>query len=332
MLGNQQKVLIVKVGYSETLDPEISTITSYGDVLRTTVLLNLYKEEHVTWLVDEKSYPILKSNPYIDRVLIYNLTSVLQLESEEFDTVINLEKVPGLCALSDRVTAWRRYGFRFDSKTGEAEAYPGTEDALLVCQDPNHKRSHNRSWQEHLFEMVGATWKGEPYVFGYQPQGEVVYNVGFNFKVGDKIPSKSWEMESWKSLEALLAPDYSISWQEGLNDMESYFEWIQKSELLVTNDSFGLHLAIALGKKVVGLFGPTNPKEVAFYGCGYGLSPVTNCSKFPCYSATCDYEDGNCVDNIKPEEVYEKVVSLLESEEPLEISDFTEIKTSLMKV
>ncbi len=41
MGSKRQKVLIIKVGYSETLDPEISNVTSYGDVLRTTVLLNL---------------------------------------------------------------------------------------------------------------------------------------------------------------------------------------------------------------------------------------------------------------------------------------------------
>ena len=79
MSSRQQKVLIIKVGYSETLDPEISGITSYGDVLRTTVLLHLYKEDYVTWLVDENAYPILKGNPFIDRMRIYNLTSVLQL-------------------------------------------------------------------------------------------------------------------------------------------------------------------------------------------------------------------------------------------------------------
>ena len=130
MKPKRQKILIIKVGYSETLDPEIDNVTSYGDVLRTTVLLHLYRQDHVTWLVDEKAYPILKRNPYIDRVLIYDLTSVLQLQSEHFDTVINLEKVPGLCALADGITAWRRYGFRFDVKTGEAEAYDGTQSTL----------------------------------------------------------------------------------------------------------------------------------------------------------------------------------------------------------
>ena len=50
------KILIVKMGYSETLDSHMSRISSLGDVLRTTVILHLFKNDHVTWLVDEKAY------------------------------------------------------------------------------------------------------------------------------------------------------------------------------------------------------------------------------------------------------------------------------------
>jgi len=63
-MKRKHKVLIIKVGYSETLAQEISSHTSYGDVLRTTVLLHLYKNDHVTWLVDEKALPILRNNPW----------------------------------------------------------------------------------------------------------------------------------------------------------------------------------------------------------------------------------------------------------------------------
>lgn len=64
------KVLIIKLGYSETLDKEIGITTSLGDVLRSTVILNYLKGDDVTWLVDEKAYPLLKNNPWIKRILI----------------------------------------------------------------------------------------------------------------------------------------------------------------------------------------------------------------------------------------------------------------------
>ena len=261
MILKKHKVLIIKVGHSETLDAEISNITSYGDVLRSTVLLNLYKNDHVTWLVDEKALPILKGNPHIDRILIYNLTSVLQLQAEHFDTVINLEKVPGLCALADSINAWRRYGFRFDVRTGEAEAYDRSDVVLEVCRSIEKKRNRKACWQEGLFEMVGAAWDGEEYVFGYTPKTKEVHDIGFNYQVGNKWPLKGWPMPYWKKLEKLIGKKYSVSWQQGLEDMEDYFDWINSCRMLVTNDSFGMHIALALKKKVVTIFGPTQAWE-----------------------------------------------------------------------
>jgi heptosyltransferase-2 len=313
MRSKGQKVLIIKVGYSETLDPEISNITSYGDVLRTTVLLNLYKDNHVTWLVDENAYSILKNNPYIDRILIYDLTSVLQLQSEHFDTVINLEKVPGLCALADQVTAWRRYGFRFDVKKGEAEAYEGTQNALSVCHDEEKKKKGKRYWQEHLFEMVGARWQSQEYVFGYQPKATEKHDVGFNYQVGNRWPSKVWSMSNWKRLEKLLRKDWSVSWQEGLDDMEQYFDWINSCRLIVTNDSFGLHLAIALKKKILAIFGSTSANEIYLYGLGSIFVPKDGaCPDVPCYLPQCRHDKKLC--DVPCEDVYAEICRLLSIE------------------
>ena len=66
------KVLIIKTGYSETLDQNISFKSSLGDVLRTTVILHLLKENHITWLVDKHAFKLLYGNPYIDKILIYD--------------------------------------------------------------------------------------------------------------------------------------------------------------------------------------------------------------------------------------------------------------------
>ena len=295
MNPKKQKVLIIKVGYSETLDPEISNITSYGDVLRSTVLLDLYKNDHVTWLVDEKAYPILKRNSHIDRVLIYDLTSVLQLQSEHFDTVINLEKVPGLCALAEQITAWRRYGFRFDVKKGEAEAYDGTQDALNVCHNEKMKKSGGKYWQEHLFEMVGAKWRGQEYVFDCSNNGKEIFDVGFNYLVGNKWPSKGWDMDNWKKLEDSLKNNYTISWQQGKDNMEDYFDWINSCKVVVTNDSFGLHLAIALKKKVVAMFSSTTSNSTYLYERGTIVTNEScNCTVAPCHQPVCTHEHQLC--------------------------------------
>ncbi len=277
----------------------------------------------MTWLVDEKSYPILKNNPYVDRVLIYDLTAVLQLQSEHFDTVINLEKVPGLCALADQITAWRRYGFRFDVKAGEAEAYDGTQNALLVCHDQNKKRQCQQYWQEHLFEMVGAKWDGEEYVFGYEPAGEEEYDVGLNYQVGNKWPSKCWAMEKWERLDQELQKEFSVSWQQGLDDMEQYFEWINSCRVLVTNDSLGMHLAIGMKKRVVAIFTSTTRHETHLYGRGViVVAGDCTCPHVPCHQPACCEAVRTCDPAF--EDVYLAVRRILRESRRPDVSGFAE--------
>ena len=249
MAAEKDRVLIIKLGYSETLVDEISRKTSLGDVLRSTVLLEHFKDSRVTWLVDEKAVALLKGNPLIDRIFPYDLTSVLQLQAERFDTVVNLEKVAGICAFSDGLNAWRRFGFRFDPDAGVAMAYDGSHQVLEICKNPDDKMGSGRYWEDVLFEMVGSKWNHETPKIGYKPKSKEHIDIGFNHQVADKWPVKAWPHNYWVQLKKQIGDDYTISWQEGLGSIEEYIEWINSLKLLITNDSLGLHIAHALGKK-----------------------------------------------------------------------------------
>lgn len=304
------KVLIIKLGYSETLDREISTTTSLGDVLRTTVILNFFRGDQVSWLVDEKAYPLLDNNPAIERILRYNLETVLQLQKERFDTVVNLEKVPGICALADSINAWRRFGFRFDEAHGKAQSYDGAEKVLSLCLDQDKKRHSHKYWQEALVDMIGKSWKGEEYILGYRPGSKVSYDIGFNWAVGAKWTNKAWPRPHWEKLAALLGSRYSVSWQQGLDNLYHYMDWINSCRLIITNDSLGMHLGIALRKKVVALFGPSYSKEVYLYGRGMILVPKTTYSCVPCLQGEC-FQKTHCMSFIRPETVKTAVLRLL---------------------
>lgn len=308
---HKEKVLIIKLGYSETLDGEIGKITSLGDVLRSTVLLHLYKNAHVTWLIDEISYPLLKGNPYIHRILSYDITSVLQLQSERFDTVINLEKVPGLCAFADSLKAWRRYGFRFDPENGVALAYDGSQHVLGICMDPEYKKTTKKYWEEVLYEMVGAKWQGEVCILGYKPKSPIMYDLGFNYDVGKKWPNKAWPMEYWKELERLIGNKYSISWQQGLKNIEDYFEWINSCDIIITNDSLGLHISNALNKKTIALYGPTLSSEIYIQN-GTKLLPHIDYECIPCLSPRC-IQSKSCMNYIEPKMVYDAIENILKN-------------------
>ncbi|MFH1692434.1 MAG: glycosyltransferase family 9 protein [Candidatus Omnitrophota bacterium] len=305
------KVLILKLGYSETLDKEIGITTSLGDVIRTTVILNYLKGDDTTWLVDEKAYPLLKGNPCIKRILIFNLESVLQLQRERFDTVINLEKGPGICALSDSISAWRRFGFRFDADNGVAQAYDGAEKVLSLCLDLEKKKGNLKFWQEALASMIGKKWsENDEYILGHKSNTPIKYDIGFNWVVGSKWPNKAWQRSQWERLEELLKGQYSISWQKGLDNLSEYIDWVHSCRLIVTNDSLGMHLAIALKRKIVALFGPTSSREVYLYKRGVVLSPKVSYDCVPCLQSKC-FQKKPCLDFIKPEDVKRSVVKLL---------------------
>lgn len=311
---SRQKVLIIKPGYSETLDSEVSGRVSLGDILRTTAILHLFPSSrfHVTWLVDEAGMPVLRQNPAIDRILKINVFTPFHLVREQFDVVINLEKDPGICAMADSISAWRRYGFRLDNRTGVAGAYEHSEDALSIASDPVVKRRSKRSWLNLLFQMLGETYRGQEIILGHRPSVGRAADIGLNYRVGQKFPLKGWPMERWKQVERLLAPAFRISWQpqqDNVEQIEDYIDWIASCGLLITNDSLGLHIALALGVPGVAVFGPTCPNDIDDHPNLRKIwaAPAQDCVS--CDSITCR-KGAPCMPTIDAGEVAEAAVEL----------------------
>jgi heptosyltransferase-2 len=314
MRDQRKRVLIIKPGYSETLDPDSSGVVSLGDILRTTVILHLFPSDQyqVTWVVDQKGAPLLKGNPFIHRLLVINPFTPHLLLSEWFDIVVNFEKEPGICAVSDRIPAWRRYGFRLDPQTHTAVAYDHADEALSFTTDPAAKRRKIKSWSGILYEMLGHKYEGKPYVLGYRPQTEIRYDVGLNHLIGKKFPLKRWPESHWQELHADLARDHVVCWQQGENDIEDYIEWIASCRLLVTNDSLGLHIGLALGKPVVALFGPTIATEVEGARL-LRITPPLDWDCIPCMEDKC-IQAKACMNYISVVQVLDVVRDALASE------------------
>jgi len=308
------KILIIKLGYSETLDQEIGRVPSLGDVLRTTPILSAlkekYPESHITWLVTEHAEPLLLGNPLIDRLLVWDDFVPFQLMKEKFDVLINLEKIAGVCALADMIDAWVKYGFRFDTNTGVYRGYEKGLDFIsyIECKKSDKSKGY---WQQVLIQMLGVPWKQQQYVLGYQAKNETSVDFGFNYEVGSKWPFKSLPMDTWQELgKRLEGGGYSVSWQQGNKNLYEYIDWINSCRVLITNDSLGLHLAFALQKKVIGLFGPTDPKEVYFYsGCRIIQSPAS-CPNMPCGSPKC-HSGQYCMTQIDVDEIEQAALELM---------------------
>ncbi|MFA5356962.1 MAG: glycosyltransferase family 9 protein [Candidatus Omnitrophota bacterium] len=301
-----KKVLIVKLGYSETLDSALSLTTSLGDVLRSTVILHFFKGYHVSWLADRQAFPLLEGNKHINRILAYDPDILSELKKDRFDTVVNLEKIPEICEFSGSLVFNEYFGFYLNG-SGNLHKYAlGSKRLLELAQDIKKKRENKNCWQEILAEALDKKWNYEEYLLGYRPNSKVKYDIGFNWSTGYKWSNKAWPRYCWEGLESLLKDRYAISWQEGLGDIREYMDWIDSCRMIITADTLGLHLALALKKKVIALFGPTSHREIYFYNRGSFLLPEAPYKCTPCLRPYCE-KKRQCMEYIFPERVKEKV-------------------------
>lgn len=300
------KVLILKLGYSETLSDDVSKVPGLGDVLRTTVVLNLFKDCLVTWLVDKAAYPLLENNKSISRILNYNTESIRQIKQEQFDTLINFEKDRQICTLAESIKARKRYGFKFNQTAAKIECYGRSKVATKICNNADLKKNNKKCWQDILMRMAGGEWSGQEYILGYKPKTKTKYDVGLNWAVGNKWPNKAWPSEYWEELAKLIEGHHTYSWQRGLNSLYEYIDWINSCRLIVTADSLGKHIALALKKKVLILYGPTNPNETYLYGLGKELLPSVDYSCIPCMKNRC-LQGKSCMYFISPQRVANEI-------------------------
>jgi len=300
---DKNKILIVKSGYSETFVFNSSGVCSLGDVFRTTVLLNLFMNDEVTWVTDAAALFLLEQNPYIKHLLVFNEKIESKLRGNRYDVIINLEKEPWICSLVEKVPSVFRYGYRFN-KTREEMDFFSKGSGVMGATDVN--KLMTGSWEQALFFLLGAKWRGESSILGYRPSSKITHDVGFNSHVGPKFPLKAWPEKHWRRLEELIFGKFTFSKQRHLNDIRRYMDWINSCRLLVTNDSLGLHLGVALGKKVLAMFGPTSPSQVPPAPNLKILTPALEWECIPCYKNECSYNDA-CMDYIFPEVVFDSV-------------------------
>lgn len=314
------KILIIKLGYSETLDAEMGKVVSLGDVVRCTVVLEALKQKYpnsrITWLVAPEAVPLVIDNPYLDRVLVWDEFTAFVLMREQFDMVVNLEKIHGVCALADMIQAWEKVGFRFDVVSGNYSAYERSVGATNYIQDKASGKKSHEIWQKVIVEMVGCEWNEQEYSLGYQPKPKEKCQVGLNYQVGSKWPTKAMKKERWKELADLLAKrQISFSWQQGMNNLYDYMDWIAGCDVLVTHDSLGVHLALAMKKNVVVLFGATSGEEIYYYGRGVSVYPksmgLSGYECIPCYNPICG-KSVHCMDMIELKEVLDNIVKFME--------------------
>lgn len=162
-----------------------------------------------------------------------------------------------------------------------------------------------------------------------------LFTVGLNLGVGGKWLAKKWQPENYIDLIKLLKKrgkeiniivfqdfdsDKSLSYKSSLKSLEktgnvyvnkkrltfrNYAVLLGFCDLIATSDTLAFHLAAAFGKTSVCLAGPTSATELENYGNGIIItSDKKKC--LCCYKTDCSISP-NCMDDITPETVCEKI-------------------------
>ena len=94
----------------------------------------------------------------------------------------------------------------------------------------------------------------------------------------------------------------------GQTSLLEMIEWLRLGDLLVTNDTGPMHVAAALGKPLVALFGPTEPRRTGPYGQLENVLRLARLPCAPCLKSVCHYENmEECLRGISPAAVFDQV-------------------------
>jgi heptosyltransferase I len=93
----------------------------------------------------------------------------------------------------------------------------------------------------------------------------------------------------------------------GQTSLPEMVEWIRIADLMLTNDTGPMHVAAALQKPVVALFGPTEPRRTGPYGQVESVLQF-NLPCIPCLSHRCTYpKPFECLKALSPKTVLQTV-------------------------
>jgi heptosyltransferase-2 len=84
---------------------------------------------------------------------------------------------------------------------------------------------------------------------------------------------------------------------------------IEQCRVIVSGDTLGMHLALAMKRRVVALFGSTQPHEIELFGRGEKIITPAECA--PCYRRSCDIHP-SCMEMIGSGTVLDAVLGQLE--------------------
>jgi heptosyltransferase I len=323
-------------------------LSSMGDVIHAlpaaAALKNRFPESHVIWLIRPKWMPLLKDNPFVDEIVPVersvraSLGVARSLRKRHIDLAVDFQGLIQSALLAKALGAKELAGFDRTRVRERAAAWFYSQEIRTSAQ---HAVDKNLELAAGVVETgmdatgAGATGPaprfGSPHSFylppgspeGSLPEGKFVLAcplAGWG--------SKQWPLEHWSKFAAILHESYNLPLvlngppssaqllhavsgaQVHLSGIEGLIDATRRAHVVIGIDSGPMHMAAALEKPGVALFGPTDPARHGPYGVSLSVLRDAN--------AITDYrrhaEPAQSMRAITPRMVFAALTAALEGE------------------
>jgi heptosyltransferase-1 len=268
-------------------------LSSMGDVIHTLPAARSLKasfpDSHLSWLVRPRWAPLLEGNPFIDEVITLErsvpaaLRVARDLRSRKFDLAVDFQGLVQTALVASAIRPARLVGFA----AGSVRERPAP---LFYSDTVEAPEGHVVERNLQLAAKAGATTlvrefplpEGAPegtFPHGALPEGDFVLAsplAGWG--------SKQWPLEYWAELAGLLttslpmplvingppSAERELAGIAGtrlhLSGIPGLIHATRRARAVIGVDSGPMHLAAALSKPGVAIFGPTDPQRNGPYG------------------------------------------------------------------
>ncbi len=327
-----------------------------GDLTRGLCLVsnikNCLPKSKITWLVEPGCAPLVRLNPGIDRMIVFNrpknilalLDLYKELSKETFDITLDLQRHFKSGFFSLLSGAKRRIGF--NKRNAKEFNWLFNNEHIDYFSDDLPKLDHYLEFIKYMGLSVL-----HPPEFGFslvdlnRSSSKIAAQIDCPFiavVMGSSWDSKDWMFEKYCQLvdkilstgnmqvvllgdKSKIDPAQRLVENLGSSDKkQSLINLVGKTSTLelvavlkeasagIGPDSGPGHLSGAVGTPYISLFGPTSPKRVAPYGCQH-LVIQTDVSCAPCNKRRCPGLDKICMSSISVGAVETKLAEALDS-------------------
>ncbi len=286
-----------------------------------------YPSSHITWLTQKPAHSLLENLNQVDKVMTTDLESLKILETLQFDVALIVDKSQFAGSIAYKLNAKEKYGFLLDPSTGSIVPANDEAKPLWDLGLDNHKKffENKKPETQLVAESLSLSFMRDPYQVSFNLQEQEMLRlrenqwrshkskliVGINTGCSDVIPYKKLSLGAHIELIRMLQKEevFDLVLLGGPEDRERN-DYIQKitsvasspcdqglrdglcsvaaCDIVISGDSLGMHMAIALQKYVVAWFGPTCAHEIDLYDRGVKIQSPASCA--PCWKRHCAKE------------------------------------------